>query len=239
MKDNISSTLQESAKLKKKSGYHHGDLRASIMNAVAQLIGEKRGLNFQLKEVASLVGTSQPAIYKHFAGKDDLLVETAVEGYNLLKQFRDHAIKLTDGSILSIILAIGYSYVNFSCVHSGYFLLMKNLETEEMLSSGRYINQRREVTSLAFGLIQQCIDDKLFTDIDKEHALILLQSTAYGLAHLYITGQIKYIAGKYASNQRLTIEILVKSMNSLLSTKGKKELLKVQDKLFSSSSDKF
>ncbi|HFC30515.1 MAG TPA: TetR/AcrR family transcriptional regulator, partial [Oceanospirillales bacterium] len=67
-------------KLEKKTGYHHGNLRQSIIHAVALIAQKKRSLDFQLKEIADLVGTSQPAIYKHFTGKKELLTEVAVAG---------------------------------------------------------------------------------------------------------------------------------------------------------------
>ena len=152
---NVILSLPKPSKPVKKSGYHHGDLRTSIIDAVAQLIGENKGLGFHLKDVAKLVGTSQPAIYKHFEGKKALLVETAVKGYQLQKQFRDHAISRSGGSPLAKLLAIGHAYVHFSRAHSGYFLLMKNLETEEILSSKRYVAEQNSVLALVSGLIQE------------------------------------------------------------------------------------
>ena len=216
----------------KKTGYHHGDLRASIINAVAQLIGEKKGLNFQLKEVAELVGTSQPAIYKHFSGKNALLVETAIEGYQLQKQIRNYAIKRTNGSSLSMLLAVALAYVHFSRAHPGYFLLMKNLETEEILSSKRYESDRKETVELVLGLIRRCLDEGVFTDIEPRLAMIILQSTAQGLAHLYITDQINLIYPDHASDPFFSRQVFVKSLESFLSAKGKKELLAVEKEPF-------
>lgn len=235
----MNTALPKPAKLIKKTGYHHGNLRVAIINAVAQLIGEKNGLNFRLKEVAKLVGTSQPAIYKHFSGKDAVLVETAVEGYNLQKQFRDHALALTDGSPLSMILAMGYAYVYFSRTHPGYFLLMKSLETREILSSPRYIRGRDEAVNLISSLIQQCKDNESFIDVDPDLALTSLQSTAYGLAHLYVTGQIELTAGNHVDDRELPGKILAQNMGSMLSAKGKREILKIQKNLFANLDNGF
>ena len=211
----------------KKTAYHHGDLRASIINAVAQLIGEKKGLNFQLKEVAELVGTSQPAIYKHFSGKNALLVETAIEGYQLQKQIRNYALECTNGSALSMLLAIALAYGDFSRVHPGYFLLMKNLETEEILSSKRYKKDRKETFELVLGLIRRCLDEGTFTDIEPRLALMILQSTAQGLAQLYITEQINLIYPGHADKPLLSRQVFIRILGSFLSSKGKKELLTI------------
>ena len=55
-----------SGRVRKKTGYHHGDLRNAIIEAVAKLIAKSHSLDFQLKEVGKMVGTSVPAIYRHF-----------------------------------------------------------------------------------------------------------------------------------------------------------------------------
>ncbi|MEH6715202.1 TetR/AcrR family transcriptional regulator [Parasphingorhabdus flavimaris] len=93
----------------KKIRYHHSDLRNAIIDSVARLIEEKRSLAFQLKEVATLVGTSQPAIYRHFENKAALLVETAVRGYQLQRELREHAIKTTGGTPFAYRLLSGSS----------------------------------------------------------------------------------------------------------------------------------
>ncbi len=224
----MNSLVPPPTKPTKKTAYHHGDLRASIIDAVAQLIGNKKSLSFHLKDVAQLVGTSQPAIYKHFEGKSALLVETAIKGYKLQNQFRDHAMSRTNGSPLAKLLAIGFAYVNFSRMYPGYFLLMKNLETEEILSSKRYIAEQNHILRLVTNLIQDCVDDGAFVKIDTEFAMTVLQSSAYGLAHLYITGQIDRIASKHAHNDDFLQKVLAKSIESLLSPKGKKQLSTLQ-----------
>ena len=207
----------------KKTSYHHGDLRSAIINAVAQLISEKNNLNFQLKEVAHLVGTSQPAIYKHFAGKADLLVETAVEGYHLQKQFRDHAFDVSDRSALTLLLAVSQAYVYFSQVHTGYFLLMKNLETEEILSSKVYRGLRDATIKVVIGLIQQCIDEGFFKEENPKFIMTSLQSTAYGLAHLYITGQISNIESNHEQDPSYADKVLLVGMDAFMTAKGKRE----------------
>lgn len=209
----------------KKKRFHHGDLRNAIMDAVAQLIGEKRSLAFQLKEVAELVGTTQPAIYKHFESKDALLVETAVTGYKLQRAFREFAMETSGGSPLADILAIGEAYVLFSIRRPGYFLLIKNLETNEILSSQTYLQERDLAVNRITELVQRCIEDGLFADVSVELARTVLQSTAYGLAHLYITGQIDLTAKETSRDGRFPTEVFARSLSSLLSGRGQRELI--------------
>jgi AcrR family transcriptional regulator len=213
---------------KKKTRFHHGDLRASIIHAVAALIGEKRDLSFQLKEVAALVGTTSPAIYKHFDGRAELLAETALEGYAVQRRFRDHALAQVDDSPISQLLAIGQAYVYFSMRHPGFFLLMKTMEPQEILSSKRYIKERSQSIAFIAGLVQKGIDLGLFSEPDHELVAAALQSTAYGLAHFIISGHIDLVARHHAEDSQFASRVLRASMAAFLSPEGRKHMRRVK-----------
>jgi AcrR family transcriptional regulator len=210
--------------VQKKSAYHHGDLRNSIIDAVSQLIDQRKSLDFQLKDVAALVGTSTPAIYRHFASKQDLLVETAVAGYKIQKAFRDHALEQCPTSSLARLLSIGYAYVHFAKECPGFYLLMKSLETDEILCSDRYQEERDEGLSLVRSLVQECIDTGVFIEIDTDLAMASLQATAFGLAHLYLGNQVTYVAQSLLGDKDLVAKIFTINARSLLSKKGNKKI---------------
>lgn len=205
----------------KKTSYHHGDLRQSIINAVALLIKEKKGINFQLKEVAELVGTSQPAIYKHFDGKKELLTEVAVAGYKLQSEFREKSLKEANDSPLAQLMSVGESYINFARTHSGYFLLIKNLETKEILSSIRYLAERAKTVKRIEEITRNCITQGLFIDIEIELAGTALNASAIGLAHLIITGQIEVTSQSFLNDRTFYKQVFELHVTSLLSDKGK------------------
>lgn len=210
--------------VQKKSGYHHGDLRNSIIDAVAQLIDQRKSLEFHLKDVARLVGTSTPAIYRHFASKQDLLVETAVAGYEFQKAFRTHALEQCAGSPLAQLLSIGYAYVHFAKQCPGFYLLMKNLETDEILSSDRYQEQRDKGLALVRALVKECIETGLFIEIDPDLAMASMQATAFGLAHLYLGNQVAYIAPLLLGDKNLVSQIFTINVGSLLTKQGKQKI---------------
>ncbi len=210
-----------------KSGFHHGDLYNSAIYAVAQLIKESKGLGFQLKDVAKLVGTSQPALYKHFANRKALLVETAVEGYRLQNELRDHALKQTTNSPLSTIMAIALSYIYFSRTYPGFFLLIKNLMPEDILSSKRYLMERGVATELIMTTIARSVDDGLVEDIDPQLVGTLMNSTVYGLAHQYLIRQNEVLAPDHVDDPLFPEQIIRKSLEAFLTVKGKRELKKL------------
>lgn len=205
----------------KKTSYHHGNLRQSIIDTVADLIKENKSTNFKLKEVSELVGTSQPAIYKHFAGKKELLTEVAVVGYQLQSEFRENALKKIGTSPLAQLKSVGESYINFAQTHSGYFLLIKNLETKEILSSKRYLAERKKTTKRIVQITRKCIELGLFIDIEIELAGTVLNASAIGLAHLYVTGQIEVTTKNHINDRNFYKQIFELHISSLLSEKGK------------------
>lgn len=208
----------------RKSGYHHGDLRKAIIDAVSQLIDERRSLDFHLKDVAELVGTSQPAIYRHFNGKQALLTETALEGYDYQAAFRNWAIEQAPASPLAKLMAVGYAYVHFAQTCPGLFMLMKNFETEEILSSERYQIQRMTSINAARSLAKECIDSKLFIDMDLDTLMASLQATVFGIAHLYVGHQLSYVAHSRQNDKDLVARLLAIHIGSLLTPKGRRHM---------------
>lgn len=220
----VNARLSSSGRIRKKSGYHHGDLRNAIIEAVARLISQSRSLDFQLKEVGTLVGTSTPAIYRHFESKQDLLVETAIAGYVIQEDYRSRAIELAGDSPLARLLAVGHAYIHFARAHPGYFLLMKSMETKEILSSERYQEQREETGRINRSLVRECIDTGLFQDVDIDLAMASLQATAFGIANLYTADQLRYVAPALLDDEDLVSRLFTVNLGNLLSAKGKRQV---------------
>jgi AcrR family transcriptional regulator len=58
--------------------YHHGDLRAALVDAAIGLIAERGVRDFSVAEASRRLGVSAAAPYRHFADREDLLAAVAV-----------------------------------------------------------------------------------------------------------------------------------------------------------------
>lgn len=58
---------------REKQGYHHGDLRRSLIEQGLQLVREVGIEDLSLRQLAERVGVSTPALYHHFRNKQALL----------------------------------------------------------------------------------------------------------------------------------------------------------------------
>ena len=60
--------------------YHHGDLRAALLQAAGEIL-EKEGLEaLSLREAARRAGVSHNAPYRHFPDRDSLLAALVAQG---------------------------------------------------------------------------------------------------------------------------------------------------------------
>src|SRR5262245_4715846 len=100
-----------------KKAYHHGDLRAALLQAGGNLL-EKEGLDaLSLREVARRAGVSHNAPYRHFPDRDRLLAALAEEGFAELGRTLAEAGKRGPRER-------GEAYVGFALAHPQRFRLM-------------------------------------------------------------------------------------------------------------------
>jgi len=103
--------------------YHHGDLKAALVDTAIELIGERGVRGFSLAEASRRLGVAVSAPYAHFAGRDDLLAAVAVRAFELchaalvpeMEKFSDPADSLA---------AMARAYVRFAAGHRPLFEML-------------------------------------------------------------------------------------------------------------------
>jgi AcrR family transcriptional regulator len=66
--------------------YHHGDLKAALVDGAIELIGERGVRGFTMAELSRRLGVTVAAPYRHFADRDELLAAVVVRA---LQAFAD------------------------------------------------------------------------------------------------------------------------------------------------------
>lgn len=107
-----------------KQGYHHGNLRQALVDAALALITEKGPQGFTLTEAAKAAGVTPAAVYRHFAGREDLIAEAARQGYEIFADLMDHAFNGGRPSALSAFEATGRAYLAFARRYPGHYMAM-------------------------------------------------------------------------------------------------------------------
>ncbi|MFN0115746.1 MAG: TetR/AcrR family transcriptional regulator [Paracoccaceae bacterium] len=116
-----------------KQGYHHGNLRQALVDAALHLIEEHGPQGFTLSDAAKLAGVTPAAVYRHFAGRDDLIAECARQGFEVFGDLMEHAYAGGVPSALTAFEATGRAYLAFAKRFPGYYQAM----FESRISLGR------------------------------------------------------------------------------------------------------
>lgn len=105
-------------------GYHHGNLRETLIRAALDLIAQKGPAGFTFADAARWAGVSPAAPYRHFRDRDDLLANVALRGF---EQF-EAALTLAwdDGrpDPFTALHRLGKAYLAFANAEPAYYSAM-------------------------------------------------------------------------------------------------------------------
>lgn len=116
------STLANDEKAR---GYHHGDLRATLIRIGSEMLAESGEAALSLRQLAQRAGVSHNAPYQHFADKGALIAAIAEEGFRLLSDAIDAASARSHSrSPIDRLAAVGRAYVEFALAHRAHLQVM-------------------------------------------------------------------------------------------------------------------
>lgn len=124
-----------------KRGYHHGNLRQALVEAALALIEEKGPQGFTLSEAAKAADVTPAAVYRHFAGREDLIAEAARQGYEIFAALMDYAYNNGQPSALAAFEATGRAYLAFARKYPGHY--------QAMFESGLSVNSHPDLALAA------------------------------------------------------------------------------------------
>ncbi|WP_020524953.1 TetR/AcrR family transcriptional regulator [Catelliglobosispora koreensis] len=169
-----------------KSGYHHGDLRRTIVAAAVAAIGESGLDGWSLRELARRAGVSHAAPAHHFGDKTGVLTAIAAEGFTLLAE----ALEAAEADFL----AAGLSYVDFAVKHPVHFAVMFQPGIYRADDEAVQQAETRAGDVLRLGAKAMAAGSKAAP----EHATLAAWSIAHGFASLWLSGALRVPPGTEA-----------------------------------------
>jgi AcrR family transcriptional regulator len=172
------STSQSAAR-----SYHHGDLRAALVEAGLKALETAPIEELSLRALAREVGVSATAVYRHFPDKKALLGALADTGLEQLGQYQLSAAK--DSGPERAFGATGRAYVRWALANPALFrLIFSRVEPLGETVFGQ---------SLAARLLQEAARDASGGNEDRTRQLIVQAwSLVHGLAMLMLDGQLPH-----------------------------------------------
>ena len=107
-----------------KRGYHHGNLRQALVEGALKLIEDRGPSGFTLSEAAKQAGVTPAAVYRHFEGREDLIAEAALQGYEIFADLMEYAFGTGQPSALASFEATGRAYLAFARKYPGHYVAM-------------------------------------------------------------------------------------------------------------------
>lgn len=160
--------------------YHHGNLRASLLDAADAVLAERGVQGLTLREVARAAGVSHAAPYHHFASLNQLLAALAERGFDVLGQAMEAAVAVPDTR--ERLLRVSQAYVDCARAHPERFRLMFG----PLLADENAHPELKATARRAFGYV---LAAALAHDKQRGASLALAGwSLAHGLSHLLIDG---------------------------------------------------
>jgi AcrR family transcriptional regulator len=163
--------------------YHHGDLRAALIDTAVELIGERGVRGFSLAEASRRLGVAVSAPYAHFADRDDLLAAVAARAFELfyaaLVPEMDKFSEPTDR-----LAAMTRGYVRFAADHRPLFEMlyesgMDKARHPEIEAAERPLDEAFLACVRALSGGDDALSEDLATAIEAAaygHAMLLLDS---------------------------------------------------------------
>lgn len=111
-------------KRKPKDKYHHGDLRAALIECGIELIQRKGIEALTLREIGKRLGVSRSAAYRHFKDKDALLAAISQAGFIEFGSIVETAKREAGDGFARQMDAIAVAYAQFADEHRARFEVM-------------------------------------------------------------------------------------------------------------------
>lgn len=168
--------------------YHHGDLRRVVIETARAMLGEDKGWQFTLREVARRAGVSHAAPYKHFPDKSALLAELATQGFAELGAQIGAAVERPRSSRTELIAA-AKAYVDFGIANPSLYRLMFSADVDK-----KAFPKLDEAGAVAFaelvGILERGQESGAFKKQPVRGQAACAWSLAHGFTMLALDGQL-------------------------------------------------
>jgi AcrR family transcriptional regulator len=160
--------------------YHHGDLKAALVDGAVELIVERGVRRFSLAELSRRLGVTVAAPYRHFASRDDLLAAVAVRALHAFEEALSTESSETDPPEQRLAAMAG-GYVRFAAEQPALFGVVFGVG----LDKKERHEELREAYEDLEGMLAACVTDLCPDDPDGAEELAdAIEATAHGYAAL-------------------------------------------------------
>ncbi len=171
--------------------YHHGDLRAALLDEAAAMIAEGGAASVTMRALGRRLGVSRAAPYRHFKDKGELLVAVAAAGFRRLNDRLQTVVAGAPRTSVERVRRLGEEYVRFALENPAHYRLMYG---REALTRQDHPELREAGSALFEQLVEVIRAHQKSGGIkrgDPRALAYIAWSAVHGLASLLVDGQIQ------------------------------------------------
>ena len=173
-----------------KTSYHHGNLRAALLEAGERLLRQEGVGQVSLRSVAKAAGVSHTAPYRHFPDKQSLLAALAEIGFTRLRDAMAGAVVKHPDDPRRQLIAAGVAYVRLATEHPELNHLMFGGVLPDEAANENQQKTAQEAFQGLVRIIENGIGAGVFLDRPPAQLGATAWSLVHGLAMLASTGKL-------------------------------------------------
>ncbi len=172
-----------------KAAYHHGNLKQALIVAAMKEIAADGLEAFSLRGVARRAGVSAPAVYRHFADKDALLVGVATECAQRLATAMVDAVKAAPPEPLEQFRATGIATVRFAVAHPEHYRMISLPGVLDAIPEPLRVKQNAFLEAQRQSIIDAQARGEI-ADFPLDDLMLAASSLVAGVAQAIISGRL-------------------------------------------------
>lgn len=164
--------------------------RDEILARACDLFLDRGIEGFSMRRLAESVGVTAPALYRHFEGKEEVLLAVEGEAYKIFYQYLHRGLAGSDPA--ERFRLSGEGYLDFALEHPRFYEMihapLEALGIEE-------VPEDLQAEACAVGQfwhdrLRECMDDRIIAAGDPEYIGLTIWAHAHGLVSLYLRGML-------------------------------------------------
>ena len=171
----------------KKPAYHHGNLRAELINAGLAIVAEEGVDTVSLRAVARRANVSHSAPYHHFSNKAELLAALAAAGFErMVAEIHAEMERIAPASPIDQLRALGRTYMNFAAANPSVFRMMFRPELTQPSQHPVLQGAEARAFSTLMEIIVACQQQQQLPAADPFALAVCAWSSVHGLSTLRV-----------------------------------------------------
>lgn len=171
--------------------YHHGNLRAAVIEATVRLVEERGAEHVTVREAARRAGVSSGAPFRHFPTKVALMTAVAEEGMTQLATAIDHRLSQMEDSPFIRLSAIGDAYFRWAVGNPTHYRVLGDRPLIDFEGSRVLSGHAAAIRETMRQLIAAAFDAGRLRPCDPDLVHLQARALAYGLARMHVDAHLR------------------------------------------------